>query len=423
MENLLNQSKHILIVGTSNYSSKLTETNSFIRTSVICRASEMPFLHRAQNHESIIVIKDDASVEQWIEYAKNLHRMDPIQQVSSFEELDQDKASAIADALNIKFHDADTIRWINDKFEMRKRLNEINFEYTPAMLVTSVEDIKQFAKEHSYPLILKPSKGKSSTGISVINCEKQIEQAFEWSTNATAPRLDHSTLMIEPLLEGREFSVEIISENGEHFVFGIVEKFVDQISKVEIGHVFPAELPRNTEESIKEYVLKFLDSINLQNGFTHTDVILTADGPKIIETHLKPPGDKLPELIFDSIGINCIQFLIDQEAGIPIKENILEQLKSKSKKNKTSAIWYSFVNFDGILETIQNKDEIKEMEGVAEFSQLISDGIHVSRLTSSYSRIAFVRTIHTKADQALLIAQNAIQNLLMFLSVRGHSYL
>ncbi|WP_088040852.1 ATP-grasp domain-containing protein [Bacillus sp. EAC] len=422
MENLTIANKHILIVGTSNYSSKLSEIDSSIRTSVICRASEMPFLHRAQNHESIIVIKDDASTEQWIEYAKNLHRMDPIHQISSFEELDQDKASAIAEALNLKFHHSDTVRWVNDKFEMRNRLIECNFENTPARLVNSIEHIKDFAKNHSYPLILKPSKGKSSTGISIINSEKEIESAFLLSDSATAPRLDHSTLMIEPLLEGREFSLEILSENGEHFIVGIVEKHVDPVSKVEIGHVFPAELPDNIENEIKKYTVDFLNILNIHYGITHTDIIYTNEGPKIIETHLRPPSDKLPELIYDSIGVDCIQYVIEQEAGLLIKEKIVKQINSTNKSSKSSAIWYSYVNFDGILESIQNKDEIKEMEGVAEFSQLISDGIHVSRLSSSYSRIAFVRTIHSHADQALLIAQKAIQNLLMFLSVRGTSY-
>jgi len=419
MENLVEAKKHILIIGTSNYSSKLSEIQSTIRTSVICRASELPFLHRAHCHESIIVMKDDSTPEMWIEYAKNLNSLNPIHHVSSFEELDQDKACAIASALNIQFHHPSTIDWVNNKYKMRKRLEALQFEEIPCELIQSVEEIKTFASKIGYPLILKPSKGKASTGISVIYTEDDIEEAMEFSESAAAPRLDYSTLMVEPLLVGQEFSVEVISENGEHFMIGIVEKHVDQDSKVEIGHVFPADLPIHIENKIKEYTFKFLDALNIEYGITHTDIIYTIDGPKIIETQLRPPSDKLPELIYDSIGIDCIQYLVEQEAGISIKEKLVNHLDSVNEERKTSAIWYSFVNFDGVLETIQNKDEIKNMEGVAEFSQLISDGIHVSKLKSSYSRIAFVRTIHSHADQALLTAQKAIKNLLMFLSVRG----
>lgn len=422
MENLIEAKKHILIIGTSKYSSKLSEIHSNIRTSVICRASELPFLHRAHCHESIIVMKDDASSETWIEYAKNLHKIDPIHKISSFEELDQDKAGAIAEALHIKFHSSETIECVNNKYKMRKKLQELHFEDIPCELIHTADDIKSFGNQFGYPLILKPSKGKASTGISVIYTENEIEEAMRFSESAAAPRLDYSTLMVEPLLIGQEFSVEVISENGEHFMIGIVEKHVDQDSKVEIGHVFPADLPIRIENKIKQYAFKFLDSLNIENGITHTDIIYTIDGPRIVETQLRPAGDKLPELIYDSIGIDCIQFLIEQEAGISIKNKLENHLKSINNKSKTSAIWYSYVNFDGVLETIQNKDEIKNMEGVAEFSQLISDGIHVSKLKSSYSRIAFVRTIHSHADQALLTAQNAIQNLLMFLSVRGQSY-
>lgn len=422
MEGKVQESKHILVVGSSILSSKLREIHSSIRTSVICRSSELPFLHRAQGNEAIIVVKDEADISTWIEHAMNLHKTNPFDHITSFEELDQDKASDIAKALNLPFHSSDTVLWAIDKYEMRKRLRDLEFDDIPAMLVHSAEDIKRFANKYDYPLILKPSRGKSSTGITVIKSEGEIFEAFYTSENATAPRLDQSILMVEPLLIGQEFSVEVISENGEHFIIGIVEKHVDEESKVEIGHVFPAEIPKNIEKEIYDYTLRFLDTLNISHGVTHTDIIYTKDGPKIIETHLCPAGDKVPELIKDSIGIDCIKYLVELEAGVSIKDRIQKQLTKTIHNRKSSAIWYSYVNFDGILETIQNKKEIQEMEGVTEFSQLISDGIHVSKLRSSYSRIAFVRTINTHAEQALSIAQAAIKDLAMFLSIRGQPF-
>ncbi|WP_144636121.1 ATP-grasp domain-containing protein [Priestia megaterium] len=409
---------HVLIVGGgSDLMPRLRDVDKRVKTSVICRASVKQFVHKMEDNQAVIVLNDNSDVETWVKHAKSLHSINPIDAVVSFAEIDQDKAAAISEALKSNFYSTSTIEWVHDKSKMRRRLKDTFAEGLPSELVYSAEEVIKFGENAGYPLILKPSKGRASAGISIVTNPSEAEQAFKSTKNVVVPRLEASPTLVEPYLEGKEFSVEALSESGEHIILAIVEKYKDEESKVEIGHCLPARLSKEEKEQIEKHVSKVLDSLDISFGITHTELILTSQGPHIIETHVRAAGDEIPELIKDSLGLDPLDYVVKQAAGLPILEEIKLKLQDAKTNQKSTAIWFASVNIKGKIKSVKGLDEAKQVSGVSEVFQLLDNGSEISPLSSSYSRIAFSRSVANSQKEALEIAQKSIDKLKIELEV------
>lgn len=415
--------RHVLIVGGgSDLMPRLRSVDPNLHTSVICRASVLKFVYEIECNRTVIVLNDDTPVELWVQHARNLHEVDPIDAVVSFAEIDQDKAAAISEHLGLGYHSPSTISWVHDKLLMRQRLRAAGVEEINNALVYSPDDVLIYGEQWGYPLILKPSKGRASTGISVVHTPKDVITAFNRSSTATAPRLEPSPLIVEPLLQGREYSVETLSEDGQHIILAIVEKYKDDVSKVEVGHLVPAPLSPEIAEQIEDYVARVLDALDIRFGITHTELMVTADGPRIIETHVRPAGDEIPSLIHDSLGVDPLQYFVEQAAGLPIADRLRAHLAKAKPHQRAAAIWYAHTNVQGTLVEINGVEDTKAAPGVQEFLLLLKEGAHLTGLSSSYSRIAFVRTVAAQPEEALQLAQDAIARLDFRISIRSSNW-
>ena len=66
---------------------------------------------------------------------------------------------------------------------------------------------------------------------------------------------------------------------------------------VELGHVVPAALTPGDRTAVTELVTAVLDAVGLVEGPAHTEVIVTADGPRVVEAHSRRGGDRINELV------------------------------------------------------------------------------------------------------------------------------
>ena len=173
------------------------------------------------------------------------------------------------------------------------------------------------------PSILKPATSSGSKDIAMIATADDAHAAFEkWSSSREPLKL-----VLEEYLDGTQFSVEAISREGHHAVLGITEKFpVLPPNYVENGGVFPAQVTESLERDIRSTVLAFLDKSGFRTGPTHTEVIATKRGIKIVESNIRM-GGLIPFLIEGAHGIDANAFLIEFVSGkktayVPVKQNV-----------------------------------------------------------------------------------------------------
>lgn len=361
-------------------------------------------------YTKLFLFEKDSPEEECINIAKAVHQTNPFDAVCSFNDVTQEVAIKIAQELGLPFPvDLDTLKIVYNKQLTREALNEANLDDTLFHLVDNEPQLRDIIASANCTLILKPTDSTGSSGISVIESEADIEPALAC---LKASKCDFPVI-VEGFLEGKEYSVEAISEDGEHFVFGITEKMKDPKTFLELGHVFPAPLEDKVEQEIKTFVQKTLSALNINNGASHTEVIYTPNGPRIVETHTRAGGDKIFQLVEYTTGAKLFELIARQALG----EKVMPELKGV-KPTKVAAIKFLALGYDDKTKLIEfeNIKEAKQIEGVQEIFQYKAVGDTMNAINNSFGRTASIAVCAENKEAALAICDEAINTLSLKLS-------
>ncbi|CAM5519032.1 ATP-grasp domain-containing protein OS=Streptomyces glaucescens OX=1907 GN=SGLAU_17320 PE=4 SV=1 [Streptomyces glaucescens] len=400
---------HVLIVsGGSHLHDLLRDADPDIRTSVICRASALPLVSGVGENRAVIVLADDTPLAGWLAAARLLHQERPVDRVAAFSEIDQERAAAIAERLRVPCHRLRTVRLAQDKARMRRHLRAAGIEDVPHLQSADLAELTAFQEAVGGKVVLKPTSGRASVGVAVASTPGELPAALA-ATGARVPRLDPSPPLAEAFVSGPEYSVEAVTADGTHHVLAVTEKFKDEATKVETGHVMPARVSPDTERRIVAHVRTVLDSLGVTLGPTHTEVIVGPDGPVTVETHLRIGGDEILHLVRDVAGVDIYELWARQFAGRSVAGDPgLAARRETPVYDGAAAIAYLAPDLRGRLVRIDGWDEVRALDGVRDARQLLPDGTELTGLHSSYARLAHVRVHAENPDAAVALAEKAV---------------
>lgn len=173
----------------------------------------------------------------------------------------------------------------------------------------------------AFPAIVKPTDRSGSRGIYKVNSKLEIKAAVE---SALKEGFEKKAL-IEEFVEGQEYSVEYISYHGQHHFLAMTLKYTTGAPHfIETGHLEPAPVDDDTLANVKTVVEHALDSLELTEGASHSELKIDAHGNiKIIEIGGRMGGDCIgSDLVHYSTGIDFVKAVIDVACG---KEPNLDQ--------------------------------------------------------------------------------------------------
>jgi biotin carboxylase len=354
-------------------------------------------------HDAVISLDAGASPEQWLDIASAMHHAQPFDAVVCYSDLYQKLAAAIAQRLRVFcLIDQDVLENTRNKFLMRQALDSQGIPHCRYRFARGREEIARAVREIGAPCILKPVAGEASMGVAKLDDEAELEQVL---ARVGESDVRHG-VMVEEFLVGQEFSVEAISDAGRHHIIAITKKYKDVKSFVEIGHVVPAPLPMDEKHAIEAYVRRVLTGLGFRNSTSHTELILTDQGPRIVETHTRLGGDRIIDLVEHASGINLYALSARQSVGT----SIAELIPPKITYAQSAAIWYADPSMPGNvrLESIAGMAEASALENVKLVEALVKAGSSGTMVTHSHDRSAFAIAVGKSADEALLTSRNAI---------------
>lgn len=176
------------------------------------------------------------------------------------------------------------------------------------------------AQEIGYPLVVKPVDLCAGMYVRRVDDEGQLARAAEALTafpvNARRQRRDPAVLL-EELLDGPEVSVETVSHGGAVHVVGVTDKSIGgSPAFIETGHMFPAALPASDTEAAGRTAVAAIRALGLTDGVVaHTEIKLTAAGPRVVEVNPRPAGNRITELVHRVTGIDLVASFVAVSLG------------------------------------------------------------------------------------------------------------
>ena len=230
----------------------------------------------------------------------------------------------VAERLGLPGAPSEVLRTATRKHRVRQALAAGGVPDVPFAVAAAWDQARKAAADLGYPLVVKPVDMNSGTGVRKVADEAGLAVAF---AEATAPERNtrdqplERLALLEQVLEGPEYSVESVTRDGITRVLGITAKSVAEPGVeagsgfVESGHLFPAPLAPGERGAIERHVVAVLDAVGLTHGISHTEVRVTAVGPRLIELNPRQGGGYIFELVRLVTGFNPLQVLVDLALG------------------------------------------------------------------------------------------------------------
>ncbi|MFE0104715.1 ATP-grasp domain-containing protein [Streptomyces sp. NPDC059009] len=318
-----------------------------------------------------------------------VHRHRPLARVVSIIEDGLESAAAATTALGLPGTGLDTVRLLQDKLAFRTLLAERGIEGVAARLGHDEADIRAFVDEFG-PAVIKPRYGSGSLGVRLVHGPEAVPEVAAW-----AAEFGLHTFIMEQYLRGPEFSVEAFSFAGEHVVVAYTAK--EKLdSFVEVGHVQPAALDADTTAGIESLVARMLDAVGVTDGPSHSEVIVTADGPRLVESHNRRGGDRITDLAAEVYGtdIDALGFLWYAGRTAPL---------TPGPAGGGGAIRFLTAE-PGVVESVTGADEVRADPRVVTLQLSVEPGDTVAPIAWSYDRSGLLMVRGDSADEARALA-------------------
>ena len=205
---------------------------------------------------------------------------------------------------------------LKDKHFMRKRLDEVGISPVMHRVVRSAGELTAFWQDIGGPAFVKPVNGAASIAASRVENAQDAEAAWERITES-----GYLEGLAEEFLTGPEFSVEAYSWHAEHVVLAMTRKLL-AANHLEIGHSMPARMDETAKARAQALVKQMLDAVGLVEGPSHTEIRLTPNGPRIIESHNRAGGSRLFEMMAHAVGVDIIKMAVAVPLGLSPLEGI-----------------------------------------------------------------------------------------------------
>lgn len=271
----------------------------------------------------------------------------------------------VAETLGLPGAPADVLRTATRKHLVRQALVAGGVPDVPFAVAATWAQAQKAAADLGYPLVVKPVDMNSGTGVHKVVDEAGLAVAF---AEATAPERNtrdqplERLALLERVLEGPEYSVESVTRDGVTRVLGITAKSVAEPGAeagsgfVESGHLFPAPLTPDERDAIERHVVAVLGAVGLTHGISHTEVRVTAVGPRLIELNPRQGGGYIFELVRLVTGFNPLQVLVDLALGrVPVPG---------PSAATSAAVTFLLADADGVVREVRGAERLVDDDRV-----------------------------------------------------------
>lgn len=403
---------HILLVGSgfsgiTNYLRQHGYDYTILKDRLTTKFPDKKFKHR--------VVCDFSDTQSVLRLLDSLPHFDAV--ITVYERYISVTAH-IAHHLNLPGLPLDAAHACTDKFLMRQLFAKAPKQISPDFaLVKSEADVREFAKNHDFPLILKPANLSKSLlvtkndtlGQLLENYQRtaaQIQAVYDKYAPHTEPKL-----LVEEFLNGHNHSVDaFVDKDGTPYV-------LKQVVDYQIGHevgfddsfqysrLLPSQLSQADQAALRECADLGIRALGIKNSPAHVEVIVTKNGPRIVEIGARNGGYR--------------EFMHRVANGIDIQGAALalafgKQPHITATKEESCAVLELFPKTPGTFEGITHEAELRALPSFLNMRVKATPGTFVGKAADGYKMCAVVELHHkdqaqVKQDMAYILANVAVK--------------
>ncbi len=272
------------------------------------------------------------------------------------------------------------------KYQMQETLREAGLEVVQQRLCSDVDEAMMFAEEIGVRIkggekmvVVKPVRGVASDDVYLCKDLLSVKEAFgkiQGSSVFGSPWEKHDKVLVQEFAVGQEFAIDMICKDGEKKIAAIWKYDKRPVNGAPFVYFATEIYDGEHNQILYDYVSKALDALDIRWGMTHNEVILTKDGPRLVEVNCRQHNMDFIPLVMACYGYNAFDMLLaayfggntstsypSETAGLRLNWDLLPQIPSKRMKG---AMVHLSCFVDGKLQSVNDSalKEIQQMKSV-----------------------------------------------------------
>ncbi|WP_196160750.1 ATP-grasp domain-containing protein [Reinekea sp. G2M2-21] len=261
------------------------------------------------NYCEQIVHADITDAEAMIKVLEPLHKERPFDRILTTTENAGESTGKLVDYFQLPGVAYQTAFLLKDKLAMRDHLAEHNLSPVAYQKITQVDEAIDFVDRVGQS-VLKPAEGVASLHIHHCSNETDVRNAM-----VSLEAAGVTNIIIEEFLDGPVVSVDSFSFEGRHVPIGYSQYRMNE-KYVEWEVSTPSSYAKPWLNELRDMVCRLLDAVELREGPSHSEFVLTEKGPRVLESHARLAGSGAPELVKRAFGVDLNRMFLTIPLGI-----------------------------------------------------------------------------------------------------------
>jgi biotin carboxylase len=244
--------------------------------------------------------------------------------VITFAERQMPLAAAIAEAFDLRFHSPHTAALLRNKHHQRVALARAGVPgpaFWPLAAATDAATKARLAAELRYPVVLKPQMGTGSRDTWLVGDGPQLLELLDDPANASLDMLVEELLAeAHPRAEqrfGETLMVDSLLSGDRAIHYAVTGHFIPAPPFRGAGSYIPSHLDAEETAAVLEATEAALAALEITDGFTNTDLIITPDGPRVLEVNGRIGGEVHTLLALAGVPAPLLREAMKYAVGAP----------------------------------------------------------------------------------------------------------
>lgn len=229
-------------------------------------------------------------------------------------------AATVAERLGLPTNPAKSVEILGLKYPWREFLQTNGFACPKHLSFhpeTPINEIKEKAKEFTFPLVVKPTDSSGSKGVSMLESWEGLEKAICWANDYSRNKV----LLIEEYIQ-RGFPAviggDIFVWNGKIVLYGEMECLRDMHNSplIPIGKKKPLRVSQLQKECIHSELQRVVTALDISFGELNIEILLDKDdNVHFLELGPRAGGNMIPIQLSDAFGIDLVKANVQAAIG------------------------------------------------------------------------------------------------------------
>ncbi len=326
-------------------------------------------------------------------------RQHPINAVIGVDDVTAVTAAAIAQAIGLPHNSVASVTAARNKRLMRELLSGQGIPVPHHTVFPLDGDPREFAKQVSYPCVLKPLILSASCGVIRANDEEEFRHAFSrvgaLLTNMGLVTQDEQArwILVEDFVPGIEVALEGLLTQGTLQPLAMFDK-PDPLNGPffeETIYTTPSRRSSDLQQNVIACAVRTAQALGLREGPVHGEFRVNEKGVWVIEMAARAIGGRCSSTLNFASGMSLEELILRHALQMP--------LPSLTKQEQAAGVMMLPIPYGGRLSEVRGQAEARAVPGIEELTITAEPGDELVPLPEGTRYLGFLLARGTTPEE------------------------